>query len=219
MRRPVFSKALSADEFQKFYWYKTELQEICQDYQLPTYGTKHELEGYILQFLNGKPSDLIQPARKRRHRTTILANQMTPQTRILAEGISFNNECRQFFCHYYQVKKFSFTKAMGIKMRAIEANNDREATIQDLIDAYEQGTVDLGENKEEKTYQWNNFLRDFSKDEISLRYQEPLRVAAILWGKVRDSDRPKKYDRQLVKDYSADIASFLKETNNHRRND
>lgn len=29
--RPYFSKKLSVEDFQKFYWYKTELVQICKD--------------------------------------------------------------------------------------------------------------------------------------------------------------------------------------------
>ena len=95
-------------------------------------------------------------------------------------------------------------------MREIESNNDVEATIQDLIDVYEKGTMDLTGNNDEKTYQWNNFVREFRNDKISSLYNTPLKVAAILWGKVRDSDMPKKYNRKLVELYQDDISSFLK---------
>ena len=209
MKRPIFSEKLSVSEFKKFYWYKTELQEICQKYKLPTYGTKYELAVYIIQFLNGTPAHLIKPVRKN-NRSGIPASEITPHTKIIASGVSLNNETRKFFCKYYNVKKFSFNKAMGIKMREIESNNDVEATIQDLIDVYEKGTMDLTGNNEEKTYQWNNFVREFRNDKISSLYNTPLKVAAILWGKVRDSDMPKKYNRKLVELYQDDISSFLK---------
>lgn len=209
MKRPMFSEKLSVSEFQKYYWYKTELQEICRKYHLPTYGTKYELTEYITRFLDGTPPNLIKPIRKNK-RSGILASNITPHTKIIASGVSLNNETRKFFSNYYGVENFSFNKAMGIKMREIEANNDTEATIQDLIDVYERDSVDLTQNKEEKTYQWNNFVRDFRNDEISLSYTCPLKVAAILWGKVRDSDMPKIYNRKLVELYQEDIFPFLK---------
>ncbi|CAJ1182652.1 SAP domain-containing protein [Companilactobacillus paralimentarius] len=58
--RPYFSKKLSVEDFQKFYWYKTELVQICKDNQLPSYGTKAELNQYIIQYLSGIPQSQIK---------------------------------------------------------------------------------------------------------------------------------------------------------------
>ncbi|WP_259337113.1 SAP domain-containing protein [Bombilactobacillus bombi] len=42
-QRPQFSLQLNCQEFQQYYWYKQELQEICRQYHLPVNGTKAEL--------------------------------------------------------------------------------------------------------------------------------------------------------------------------------
>lgn len=46
--------------------------------------------------------------------------------------------------------------------------------------------------------------------EFLLSYNCSLKVAAILWGIVRDSDVPKVYNRKLVELYQEDISMFLK---------
>lgn len=136
--RPCFSKKLSVEEFKKFYWYKTELVQICKDNQLPSYGTK--------------------------------AEQINPQTKLLASGFKLNAEARKFFADYFQVSKFSFKKSMAIKMRQVQSDQDTSATVQDLIDAYQNKT--LTDNEEEHTYQWNNFVKDFNHDERSKKYSQ-----------------------------------------------
>ncbi|UQS84570.1 SAP domain-containing protein [Apilactobacillus apisilvae] len=42
------------NNFKKRYFYKTDLQSICRKYQLPTSGTKAELNTYIIRLINGE---------------------------------------------------------------------------------------------------------------------------------------------------------------------
>lgn len=47
-KRPIFSDKLSVKDFEKYYWYKDELVKICRKNNLPSYGTKAELNQYIV---------------------------------------------------------------------------------------------------------------------------------------------------------------------------
>ncbi|KKW87747.1 hypothetical protein XA20_07740, partial [Lacticaseibacillus rhamnosus] len=78
-------------------------------------------------------------------------------TKLLNSGFSLNKEARKFFEDYYNVPKFSFRKSMGIKMREVEKSGDTKATVADLIHVIENDESDITSNKEEQTYQWNNF--------------------------------------------------------------
>jgi hypothetical protein len=96
--------------------------------------------------------------------------QINPQTKLLATGFKLNAEARKFFADYFQMSKFSFKKSMAIKMRQVQSDQDTSATVQDLIDAYQNKT--LTDNEEEHTYQWNNFVKDFNHDERSKKYSQ-----------------------------------------------
>ena len=99
---------------------------------------------------------------------------------------------------------------MGIKMREVEKSGDTKATVANLIHVIENDESDITRNKEEQTYQWNNFVRDFMNDELSKKYKDPMKVAAILWKLVRNSDQEKKYSHELMIRYGKLIETYLK---------
>lgn len=211
-KRPEFHLGMTSENFLKYYWYKTELEQICHDNKLPSLGTKAELTDYIVQFLAGKSIEKIVSVRKIKRNTTkhLTAAQITLETRLLNSGFSLNNEARKFFANYYGVKKFTFRKAMGIKMRAVETAGDTKATVADLILALESKSTSVVNNDEEKTYQWNNFVKDFRHDQASKEYSDSLKVAAFLWKIVRDSDGEKNYSHELLVDHMDAIEKFHK---------
>lgn len=196
------------EDFQKFYWYKTELVQICKDNQLPSYGTKAELNQYIIQYLSGIPQSQIKTVRTNTHISSLKTEQINPQTKLLATGFKLNAEARKFFADYFQMSKFSFKKSMAIKMRQVQSDQDTSVTVQDLIDAYQNKT--LTDNEEEHTYQWNNFVKDFNHDERSKKYSQKMKVAAIIWSKVRDGQTDKTYRSQLIDQYQSEIEKYRK---------
>ncbi|MCZ2492657.1 SAP domain-containing protein [Dellaglioa carnosa] len=210
--RPDFNKNMTSETFKSYYWYKVELEQVCRNYLLPHFGTKAELTQYIILFLEGEKAENINPTRKIRRQTStaLTANLITSKTKLLNSGFSLNNEARKFFANYFGVQKFSFRKSMGIKMREAEKTADINATVADLIKVFNINLNNSINNNEEKTYQWNNFVKDFFNDSISKEYSSPMKVAAILWKTVRDSNRDKKYSRELVIKNKVLIAEFLK---------
>jgi hypothetical protein len=111
---------MTIKEFKKHYWYKTDLQEICRKYKISPNGTKAELEQYIESFILGnKPINAREEAckiRKSKH----MAKEISLNTKLIGDGFKFNNEARQFFSDYFNVKKFSFTKEMASVLRIAE---------------------------------------------------------------------------------------------------
>ena len=99
---------------------------------------------------------------------------------------------------------------MAIKMRDVEKNGDTKATVADLIHVIEKEEKDITHSKEEQTYQWNNFVRDFMNDELSKKYKDPMKVAAILWKLVRNSNQEKKYSHELMIKNNKLIEMYLK---------
>ncbi|TLQ03778.1 hypothetical protein FEZ51_07660 [Pediococcus stilesii] len=202
MNRPVFNGEMNTDVFKSFYWYKKELEQICREYKLPSYGTKAELSGYVVQYLDGVPLKKIKSVRKVRRNTTLKlkADQITLETKLLNTGFSLNNEVRTFFGNYFGVEKFSFCKPMGVMMREIERNGDTQATVADLISCLNDDKVKYIKTAEEKTYQWNNFVKSFRHDPYNSIFHSQMKVASIIWGVLRDSNKEKVYSRKLVKE-------------------
>jgi len=155
-KRPDFTPNMSPMVFKRFYWYQTELRQICRQQDLPTTGTKAELTTYILALLNGQAPQDIHPIRKLRRRSSakLTARQITLDTKLLNSGFALNNEARSFFAHYFGVQKFSFRKAMAIKMRTVEQTADTSAWVADLIAVLEAPAPATTKNAEEGTYQW-----------------------------------------------------------------
>jgi len=50
--RPEFDKIASFDEFNKYYWYRSELSQICKSLGLEYRGTKQELNDITHPCLN-----------------------------------------------------------------------------------------------------------------------------------------------------------------------
>lgn len=51
--RSEFDKIASFDEFNKYYWYRDELSQICKSLGLEYRGTKQELNDIIEQYFKG----------------------------------------------------------------------------------------------------------------------------------------------------------------------
>ncbi|WP_125980710.1 SAP domain-containing protein [Loigolactobacillus iwatensis] len=208
---PKFSNTMPVSEFLEHYWYKTELQTICRQNKLPTFGTKAELTNYLVAFLNDIPSNKIKTVRKVTRQKSLKSYEITPKTKLLNSGFSLNNEARQFFTDYFHTTKFFFKKIMTIKLREVQRTKDVHADVAALIKFYldDQNHEKSFNNAEESTYQWNNFVRDFCKDPQSTNYSNKLKVAAILWQKVKLGRGAKQYKSVLIQRYSTAIQNYL----------
>lgn len=199
------------NEFKQQYYYKADLIKICRYLKLPASGTKAELNSYIQDYLNGIPTTQIKFERKEKKRPSLKYEEIKLDTKIVGSGFSFNNEARRWFADYFNVEKFSFKKEMAIIKREAERTNNTEMTLQDLICRMQHWKSDkLKAVAEEKTYQWNNFVYEFFKDSASQHYNDRLKVAAILWKFVRDSQDDKIYCHDLLKRYEKDIEMYRK---------
>lgn len=194
--RPCFSFELSIHEFEQHYWYKRELIEICRCNHIPAWGTKAELEQRIKKLLNGEEV-ISQRTAGKAERMKKEMNELSLHTRLIPDGFKFNQLARDFFARYYKKEKFSFTKEMAAALREAEKQCNTEMTVADLIAIYE-GKRAIN-TIEERTYQWNNFVREFSKDPNSYIFKKNrMKVAAILWKEIRDKPGEKKYTPDLL---------------------
>ena len=201
--RVDFSNIKSFEEFNRYYWYREELSQICKSLGLEYRVTKQELNHIIEQYFNGnKIEKFMRKVNKKQ------AEEITLNASLLKCGFSFNQKFREYFSVVTGVEPFKFNADMATAWRKVKAENDLNFTIQDMLKVY-YGESDYAKY-DHSVCQWNQFLKDFSSDEFSDFYFNKLKVAAILWKEVKDSTNEKIYSRQLLDDYRYKIKEYQK---------
>lgn len=201
--RADFINIKSFEEFNRYYWYRKELSQICKSLGLEYRGTKQELNHIIEQYFKGNRIEKsVRKVNKKQ------AEAITLNTPLLECGFSFNQKFREYFSVVTGVDPFKFNANMATAWRKVKAENDLNFTIQDMLKVY-YGELDYAKY-DHSVCQWNQFLKDFCSDEFSDFYSNKLKVAAILWKEVRDSTNEKNYSRQLLDEYRYKIEEYLK---------
>lgn len=198
--RPNFSEIKSYDEFIKYYWYREELVRLCKELQIDHTGNKQDLNNNIRAYFNG---EFIKKKTSRSYKKA--TREITLDCPLLECGFAFNEKFRTFFAQQTGVEPFKFKADMVAAWRKVKEEENKHFTIQDMLDIY-YGKSDYAKY-DTSSCQWNKFLKDFCADSQNASFHNKLKVAAILWGIVRDSDLPKVYSEDLVKQY----AHLLKE--------
>ena len=201
--RPEFDKITSFVEFNKYYWYREELSQICKSLGLEYKGTKQELNYIIEQYFKSnfiKKSSIKNEKKK--------PETLTLDTPLLECGFSFNAKFRECFSVVTDVSAFKFTADMATAWRKVKRENNLSFTIQDMLKVY-YGKSDYAKY-DNSVCQWNQFLKDFCADENSRNYSNKLKVAAILWKAVRNSRNEKIYSKNLLTEYALEIKEYCK---------
>ena len=201
--RADFINIKSFEEFNRYYWYREELFQICKSLGLEYRGTKQELNHIIEQYFKG---NIIEKSVRKVNKKQ--AKAITLNTPLLECGFSFNQKFREYFSVVTGIDPFKFNANMATAWRKVKAENDLNFTIQDMLKVY-YGESDYAKY-DHSVCQWNQFLKDFCSDEFSDFYSNKLKVAAILWKEVRDSTNEKTYSRQLLDEYRYKIEEYLK---------
>ncbi|MBF1179591.1 MAG: hypothetical protein HXL91_06810 [[Eubacterium] sulci] len=201
--RADFINIKSFEEFNRYYWYREELSQICKSLGLEYRGTKQELNHIIEQYFKGNRIEKsVRKVNKKQ------AEAITLNTPLLECGFSFNQKFREYFSVVTGVDPFKFNANMATAWRKVKAENDLNFTIQDMLEVY-YCESDYAKY-DHSVCQWNQFLKDFCSDEFSDFYSNKLKVAAILWKEVRDSTNEKTYSRQLLDEYRYKIEEYQK---------
>ena len=201
--RADFINIKSFEEFNRYYWYREELLQICKSLGLEYRGTKQELNHIIEQYFKG---NIIEKSVRKVNKKQ--AKAITLNTPLLECGFSFNQKFREYFSVVTGIDPFKFNANMATAWRKVKAENDLNFTIQDMLKVY-YGESDYAKY-DYSVCQWNQFLKDFCSDEFSDFYSNKLKVAAILWKEVRDSTNEKIYSRQLLDEYRCKIEECQK---------
>ena len=199
--RPDFDKITSFDQFNKYYWYREEISQICKSLGLEYRGTKQELNHIIEVYFKG---NLIKKSPRKKAKKQV--ENITLDSPLLECGFSFNAKFREYFAAVTGISPFKFTADMATAWRKVKSEQDGNFTIQDLLKVY-YGQSDYAKY-DHSVCQWNQFLKDFCADKNSGHYSNKLKVAAILWKEVRDSDKEKRYSDNLLRDYEDKIKDY-----------
>ena len=201
--RPSFKDIKSFEEFNKYYWYREELSQICKSLGLEYRCTKKELNYIIEQyFMRNKVEKYLSKGKK--SQTEVI----TLETPLLYCDFSFNQKFRDYFSALTGVSPFKFNADMATAWRKVKRDNDINFTIQDMIKIY-YGESDYAKY-DNSACQWNQFLKDFCADESSNNYSNKLKVATILWKEARDSKSEKNYSKQLINEYKYKVEEYRK---------
>lgn len=192
--RPDFFTMPSYEVFEKYYWYREELQEICRKLHIDAKGTKQELNERIKMYFDGQRKENVQHVASKRSDGPI-----TLSTPLLHCGFSFNDTFRAFFAKQTGIDPFKFTANMAAAWRRVQRENDESFTLQDMLNVFE-GTSDYAVY-DAGACQWNQFFKDFCADARNKQYKNKMKTAAMLWRIVRDSTEKKVYSYELVQKY------------------
>ncbi|MCL2687833.1 MAG: SAP domain-containing protein [Methanobrevibacter sp.] len=196
--RPKFKEINSFEEFNKYYWYKKELQQICKKLGIEYIGNKAELNNYIKEYFNG---NIIKHQKKINVKK--INGNLTLDTKLLEFGFAMRNEYRDFFGEQVGVNNFKYTADMAATLKKVRQIKDKNFTVKDLIDVYlRKSTYAKYDNS---SCQWNKFYQDFCEDNESNNFPNKMKSASILWKKVRDSDLEKVYSRKLYEKYKIEL--------------
>ena len=201
--RPSFKDIKSFEEFNKYYWYREELSQICKSLGLEYRCTKKELNYIIEQYFMGNKVEKYLSKGKKSQTEVI-----TLETPLLYCDFSFNQKFRDYFSALTGVSPFKFNADMATAWRKVKRDNDINFTIQDMIKIY-YGELDYAKY-DNSACQWNQFLKDFCADESSNNYSNKLKVATILWKEARDSKSEKNYSKQLINEYKYKVEEYRK---------
>lgn len=199
--RPDFNKIESYNEFIKYYWYRDELKKICKSLGIASNGTKQDLNYYIEQYFNG---NIIKDNKYKASK--VKDSSINLNSKLLECGFCFNQKFREYFSKLTNITNFKFNADMASTWRMVKKNNDKNFTIQDMLDVY-YGKKEYA-RYDNSSCQWNKFFKDFCADKRNSIYTNKIKVASILWNEVRNSTREKIYTEELIEEYANKIKNY-----------
>ncbi|MGJ4745625.1 SAP domain-containing protein [Leptospira sp. SA-E8] len=214
--RPSFEKIKTIAEFESYYWYREELQDICLNLKISSKGAKADLEERLKSYLTLGREKFLKKENSSKspssvHRKNKSEKEITLKSKIIPEGIRFDSKFREFCREYYDLKKFSFTKAMAEAVRDAEKVGNLKLSVQDLLKVYENPPKE--ERPDDRVLRWNRFVKDFHSDPKTSPLKNKLNIAAFLWGKVRDRAGSKKFEPSLLEEFAKDIRKLEAKSN------
>ncbi|MGH0940629.1 DUF6434 domain-containing protein [Bacillus mycoides] len=190
--RPPLTKSISLEDFQNYYWLKTELQTFCREHDLPASGSKIEISGRISHYLTtGKV--LKNSSHQKVSKASLSYKDLSLQT-IITENHRCSEDVRAFFKEKIGAN-FRFTVAL---QKFFKENIGK--TYEDAITFW----YEENERKKEPSYkttigtqfEYNRFTRDFFEDPNNKGKSKADAIAA--WNKIKAKPGSNAYVPQKV---------------------
>lgn len=148
--RPTLHEALSAEEFQRWYWLKDELVSFARDLGIGVSGGKELLAARIAARLDGR--EFAEPGVRKRAGGRQLAGPLSADT-VIPVGQRCSQVVREWMRDQVG-ERFHF----DAEMRAFFAASDGIGTMQDALDHW-RSTREQGERRIEAQFEYNRFTR------------------------------------------------------------
>jgi len=173
--RPEFNNIGSATTFNKWYWLKEELVEICKALSLPSSGSKSELRNRIIFALNneGKVKLLTRKA-KNKSRFNWAKSRLTPHTTI-TDNVSFGPNFRRFMQRKIEKKFVCHSDFMDW----VKSNHGK--TLADAIETWHELDARKQDPNFKRTIAENNMLAQYTRDFLADNEGKTLKDANAYW--------------------------------------
>lgn len=96
MQRPDFSEIKSGEEFNRWYWMKEEMIEICKQAGLPSTGRKFTLRDRIMFALDHEGAIMPEPPKVKPTSRFNWAKAELSLDTLITDNISFGQNLRRF---------------------------------------------------------------------------------------------------------------------------
>ena len=190
--RPPLTKTISLEDFQNYYWLKTELQTFCREHDLPASGSKIEITERISHYLNtGK---IFKNSFHQKVSKAPLSHKDLSLQTIITENHRCSEDVRAFFKEKIGAN-FRFTVAL---QKFFKENIGK--TYEDAITFW----YEENERKKDPTYkttigtqfEYNRFTRDFFEDPNNKGKSKTDAIAA--WNEIKAKPGSNAYVPQKV---------------------
>lgn len=173
--RPKFEDIKTGKEFNKWYWLKEEMEEICKGIGLPHSGRKFDLRDRIIYALDNNGILKPEPQKQKSASKFDWSKSILSLNTTITDNVSFGPNFRRFM-----------KKEIGNKFKChsdfmdwVKANSGK--TLKDAVAKW----MELEKRKEDPTFKRtiadNNMLAQYTRDFLSDNRNTTLKDAKRYW--------------------------------------
>lgn len=175
MERPTFENIKSGKEFNKWYWLKDEMADICKRSGLPTHGRKFDLRDRIMYALDNHGKVKPEPKKaKSKSKFNWAKSKLTLETKI-TDNISFGPNFRRFMKGQIG-NTFSCNSDF---MDWVKSNEGK--TLIDAIRKYHQFENRKNDPNFEREIAANNMFNQYTRDFMKDNPEESIKTVRKYW--------------------------------------
>lgn len=175
MKRPAFEDIKTGQEFNRWYWLKAEMIEICKHSNLPTHGRKFDLRDRIMYALDNNGAILEEPVEKKAtSKFNWARSELTPET-LITDNVSFGPNFRKFMKSQVG-NKFSCHSDF---MDWVKANEGK--TLKDAVEQWYALEARKNDPAFRREIADNNMLSQYIRDFLDDNARKTLKDAKKYW--------------------------------------